>query len=62
MGSTAKSSGCPICGAAVPPRRENPVFPFCSERCQTIDLGHWLDERYRIPTPEPPAPSDDDSE
>jgi endogenous inhibitor of DNA gyrase (YacG/DUF329 family) len=23
--------------------------PFCSERCRTIDLGAWLDERYVIP-------------
>jgi endogenous inhibitor of DNA gyrase (YacG/DUF329 family) len=25
-----------------------PQFPFCSPRCQTIDLGRWLGERYRI--------------
>lgn len=24
-------------------------FPFCSERCQLIDLGCWADEEYRIP-------------
>ncbi len=23
--------------------------PFCSERCQLLDLGEWVDERYRIP-------------
>lgn len=23
--------------------------PFCSERCQTIDLGRWLDESNRLP-------------
>jgi endogenous inhibitor of DNA gyrase (YacG/DUF329 family) len=23
-------------------------FPFCSARCQTIDLGRWLGERYRL--------------
>jgi endogenous inhibitor of DNA gyrase (YacG/DUF329 family) len=59
MGSTGKSScgGCAICGAPVAPRGENPGFPFCSERCRTIDLGQWLDERYRIPTTERP---DDD--
>jgi endogenous inhibitor of DNA gyrase (YacG/DUF329 family) len=59
MGSTARSSACPICGAAAPPRHENRFFPFCTERCQTIDLGQWLDERYRIPSPE--APPDDES-
>jgi endogenous inhibitor of DNA gyrase (YacG/DUF329 family) len=64
MGSTGKSSACSICGALVAPRSDNPAFPFCSERCRTIDLGHWLDERYRIPTRESPdehATDDDDS-
>jgi uncharacterized protein len=23
--------------------------PFCSLSCRLIDLGVWLDERYRIP-------------
>jgi len=23
--------------------------PFCSERCQLIDLGKWSDEEHRIP-------------
>jgi len=31
-----------VAGAADP-------FPFCSTRCQLIDLGRWLDEDYRIP-------------
>jgi endogenous inhibitor of DNA gyrase (YacG/DUF329 family) len=25
-----------------------PQFPFCSPRCQTIDLGRWLGEKYRV--------------
>ena len=29
--------------------RENPWRPFCSERCKLIDLGDWIEERYRIP-------------
>ncbi|MER3422210.1 MAG: DNA gyrase inhibitor YacG [Nitrospiraceae bacterium] len=38
---------CPTC------RREsmwenNPWRPFCSERCQLIDLAQWASERYRI--------------
>ena len=28
-----------------------PNFPFCSKRCKSIDLGKWLNEEYRIPTP-----------
>lgn len=23
--------------------------PFCSARCQQIDLGNWLGERYVVP-------------
>lgn len=39
---------CPQCKAEV--RWEgNPHRPFCSERCQLIDLGAWTEERYRIP-------------
>ncbi len=49
---------CPICGKAV--LRGQPgegasdgadpggVFPFCSERCKWVDVGGWLDARYRI--------------
>lgn len=40
---------CPICDAEVKPRAENKLFPFCSDRCKTIDLGKWLSEDYRVP-------------
>lgn len=23
--------------------------PFCSDRCQKIDLGHWFQESYVVP-------------
>jgi endogenous inhibitor of DNA gyrase (YacG/DUF329 family) len=23
-------------------------YPFCSERCQMVDLGRWFNEDYRI--------------
>jgi uncharacterized protein len=59
MGSTAKSERCPVCGIPVGPLAENRTFPFCSPRCRTIDLGHWLDERYRIPTADSPGDDDD---
>ncbi len=29
--------------------RDNPFFPFCSERCRDADLTAWLDESYRVP-------------
>ncbi len=40
---------CPICHRTVEPRDRNSVFPFCSDRCKTIDLGKWLNEEYRVP-------------
>ncbi|MEO6726946.1 MAG: DNA gyrase inhibitor YacG [Blastocatellia bacterium] len=44
---------CPLC------RREtiwevNPWRPFCSERCQTIDLANWASEGYRVTLTETP--------
>ncbi len=39
---------CPRCNKPVP-WPENPYRPFCSERCQLIDFGHWADEDYRVP-------------
>jgi uncharacterized protein len=42
-------SKCPICDAEVGPRATNKLFPFCSPRCKTIDLGKWLSEDYRVP-------------
>jgi uncharacterized protein len=26
----------------------NPHRPFCGITCRLIDLGQWLDERYRV--------------
>jgi endogenous inhibitor of DNA gyrase (YacG/DUF329 family) len=28
-------------------------MPFCSTRCQQIDLGRWLGERYSMPIEKP---------
>ncbi|MSP60351.1 MAG: DNA gyrase inhibitor YacG [Myxococcales bacterium] len=53
---------CPTCRANVPEaaprgtalavaRKERQgagTFPFCCERCRLLDLGSWLDERYRV--------------
>ncbi len=30
--------------------------PFCSRRCQQLDLGRWLDGSYAIPAEEAPPP------
>jgi hypothetical protein len=42
-------SRCPTCRKSAAPRRVNPFFPFCTERCKLVDLGRWLGEEYRIP-------------
>ena len=50
---------CAICGkpairgAVVDRKRGVDAYPFCSFRCQTIDLGKWLNEEYRIPDDTP---------
>jgi endogenous inhibitor of DNA gyrase (YacG/DUF329 family) len=45
----ADSFRCPICQREVTVEGDQGRFrPFCSDRCRTIDLGGWLDGRYRI--------------
>jgi len=55
--SVARRPRCPRCRAFVT-WNGNPNRPFCSLGCRLIDLGGWLDERYRIAGPELP---DDDA-
>ena len=50
---------CVICEGPCGPREENQMYPFCSRRCQLVDLGRWLDGGYRIPGDFPLDPSDD---
>lgn len=38
---------CPVCGIAVHP--DSDYRPFCSKRCQQIDLGRWAGGDYSIP-------------
>jgi endogenous inhibitor of DNA gyrase (YacG/DUF329 family) len=46
--------------------RRHPVDPewqpFCSERCRLMDLGRWLDEGYRVPTPPQTVESDESTD
>lgn len=58
---------CPICSTAVPSIDESTSVqasaahryrPFCSARCQRIDMGNWLGERYTIPASEQPTDGD----
>ena len=39
---------CPTCGSEFDRSAEHASFPFCSKRCRLVDLGNWLDERYRV--------------
>lgn len=52
---------CPICKHTTT-WKGNPWRPFCSERCQVVDLGAWAAEDYRVPGPSLTVePSDPDS-
>ena len=46
--STPRSGAarCPTCKKPVV--EDSEARPFCGSRCRTIDLGGWLDGRYRI--------------
>lgn len=40
---------CPQCQTPVTWSTDNPHRPFCSKRCQLIDLGEWAEENHAIP-------------
>ncbi|MDX2029830.1 MAG: DNA gyrase inhibitor YacG [Blastocatellia bacterium] len=48
---TATMRKCPLCRKETK-WEDNPWRPFCSERCQMIDLGRWASEEYRVPVAE----------
>jgi len=39
---------CSYCGVTFE-RSQTKHMPFCSKRCQEIDLGMWLNESYGFP-------------
>ncbi|MDD5064127.1 MAG: DNA gyrase inhibitor YacG [Phycisphaerae bacterium] len=54
---------CPTCKKPVKvslekQSEEAAFFPFCSQRCKLIDLGAWLDDKYRIVTKSSDTPTD----
>jgi len=49
---------CPICKKVVE-GEPNLYRPFCSQRCQLIDLGNWASGKYRVPV-ETDADSDEE--
>ena len=46
-----KKIKCPECGKLFAAHRES-FRPFCSQRCQEIDLGRWFNEDYAVPAVE----------
>jgi uncharacterized protein len=58
MSKRALNPRCPICKQPV--KQSGPDFPFCSERCRTIDLGKWASGQYVISSPT--RDTDDDFE
>jgi hypothetical protein len=53
-------TSCRYCGKKTR-KRDNPFWPFCSERCKLIDLGKWASEQYRVPG-EPVKKEEDEEE
>jgi uncharacterized protein len=41
---------CPTCKKNKV-KSTDPDFPFCSERCRLIDLGHWASGKYVVSSP-----------
>ena len=39
---------CPTCQVQVFWNSQSPHRPFCSKRCQLIDLGEWSEENNKI--------------
>lgn len=40
---------CPTCHKSVEWSEKSLFRPFCSKRCQLIDLGEWANESHSIP-------------
>lgn len=45
---SAPTIPCPTCKKTVTMDDAFPARPFCSKRCQLIDLGEWASENNRI--------------
>lgn len=39
---------CPTCKKETLYSKDNPYRPFCSKRCQLLDLGDWASESHKI--------------
>ncbi|HEY5209352.1 MAG TPA: DNA gyrase inhibitor YacG [Stellaceae bacterium] len=54
----AAAKPCPVCRKPAQPR----FRPFCSARCQTIDLARWIGGNYRVPVVEEDGSSVDEED
>ena len=52
---------CPVCAKEVEWTEASKWRPFCSERCQVIDLGDWAADRHVIPGSSIESPEDSPS-
>lgn len=48
MSVNTLSVKCPTCQKEVLMTKAFPHRPFCSHRCQLIDLGEWASENHKI--------------
>lgn len=48
MNTLSRKIYCPTCNDPVTWTQDFPFRPFCSKRCQLIDLGEWASENHRI--------------
>ena len=60
MNNENVSVACPNCGREVEWSDTSRFRPFCSERCQLLDLGEWAAENYRVPGDPAPMPDKPD--
>ena len=47
---TTAETPCPQCKKQTS-RSTSKAYPFCSSRCQSVDLAGWLTDGYVISTP-----------
>ncbi len=55
--SPASLRRCALCGKKYQVT-EPKLVPFCSVRCQQVDLGNWLGEAYGLPWEDPAGGED----
>ena len=51
-------AACPQCKKLIEYSLSNKFRPFCSERCQLIDLGEWANENFKIAENRPINPNE----